>query len=85
MKHKVIFVVFFIFYLIVCHFHFRWEKYYEKYFGDPYDPYPVSTSETPSQIDNALTDFIAAWGVDLRVPQNKNISPHISDIGVSRP
>ena len=71
MKHKVIFIVFFIFYLIVCYFHFRWEKYYEKYFGDPYDPYPVSKLETPPKVDNALANFSAAWRADPRVPQDK--------------
>ena len=57
MKHKVIFIVFFIFYLIVCYFHFRWEKYFETYFGDAYDPYTLSTLETPAQNENAMNYF----------------------------
>jgi len=79
MKHKVIFIVFFIGYLIVCYFHFRWEKYFEKYFGDANDPYPVSTLESPSPIDNALADFGSAWRVDPRMPENENVKGFLSE------
>ena len=71
MKHKVIFIVFFILYLIVCYFHFRWEKYYEKYFGDANDPYPVSKVENRSRIDNASADFRVVWLLDREVQQGR--------------
>ncbi|MCW3993191.1 MAG: tetratricopeptide repeat protein [Candidatus Bathyarchaeota archaeon] len=53
MKHKYIFTVFILVYLIVCFFHFRWEKY----FAAAYDPYQVSASEIPTQFDNAMDYF----------------------------
>jgi len=57
MKHKIIFIVFFLFYLIVCYYHFRWEKYYDEYYAAAYDPYPDLTSEIPTQINNANEYF----------------------------
>ena len=53
MKHKVIFIVFFWVYVIVCYFHFRWENYFDEYFDPAYNPYPDLTLEIPKQIDNA--------------------------------
>jgi hypothetical protein len=57
MKHKIIFIVFFLFYLIVCHYHFRWEKYYDEYYAAAYDPYPDLTPEIPTQTNNANEYF----------------------------
>ncbi len=59
MKHKVIFIVFFSFYLIVCIFHFRWEKYFDEYFAAAYDPYPDLTPEISKQIDNVKAHSIS--------------------------
>ena len=52
MKHKAIFIVFFSFYLVVCFFHFRWEKYFDEYFDAAYNPYPDLTPEFSKQINN---------------------------------
>ena len=57
MKYKIIFIVFFLVYLIVCYYHFRWEKYYDEYFTAAYDPYLGLTPEIPKQIDNAKEHF----------------------------
>jgi tetratricopeptide (TPR) repeat protein len=57
MKRNYIFTVFILFYLIVCFFHFRWEKYFDEYFAAAYDPYEVLASEIPTHIDNAMDYF----------------------------
>jgi tetratricopeptide (TPR) repeat protein len=57
MKRNYIFTVFILFYLIVCFFHFRWEKYFDEDFAAAYDPYEVLASEIPTHIDNAMDYF----------------------------
>lgn len=57
MKRNYIFTVFILFYLIVCFFHFRWEKYFNENFAAAYDPYEVLASEIPTHIDNAMDYF----------------------------
>ena len=54
MKHKIIFIVFFLVYLIVCYYHFRWEKYYDEYYAAAWDPYQFSTLEVSNQVDKAM-------------------------------
>jgi len=53
MKQKIFFAIFLISYLVVCYYHFRWEKYFDEFFTAAYDPYQVSTIEPPSPGDNA--------------------------------
>jgi len=57
MKHKIIFIVFFLVYLIVCYYHFRWEKYYDEYYAAAWDPYQFSTLEVSNQVDKAMEHF----------------------------
>ena len=57
MKHKIIFIGFFLFYLIVCYYHFRWEKYYYEYYAAAWDPYQFSTLEASNQADKATKHF----------------------------
>jgi hypothetical protein len=57
MKHKIIFIIFFLVYLIVCYYHFRWEKYYDEYYAAAWDPYQCSTLEVSSQVDKAMEHF----------------------------
>lgn len=57
MKRKYFFTVFILVYLIVCFFHFRWEKYFDEYIAAAYGPYQVSASEIPTHIDNAMDFF----------------------------
>jgi hypothetical protein len=54
MKHKVIFIVVFLVYLIVCYYHFRWEKYYDEYYAAAWDPYQYSKIEVSNQVDMAM-------------------------------
>ena len=68
-KHIVIFIIFFLVYLIVCYFHFRWEKYYDEYFAAAYDPYQASTIEVPHKINNAIDYF--NMGVKSSISQTK--------------
>ena len=72
MKYKVIFIVFFSFYLVVCFFHFRWEKYFDEYFDAAYNPYPDLSLEIPKQIDNAKEQSIfLPEGISGRFIANK--------------
>lgn len=57
MKHKIIFIVFFLVYLIVCFYHFRWEKYCDEYYAAAWDPYQFKTLEVSSQVDKAMEHF----------------------------
>lgn len=54
MKRKIIFIVLFLVYLIVCYYHFRWEKYYDEYFAAAYDPDPLLTLEVSTQTEKAI-------------------------------
>lgn len=57
MKRTYIFIVFILVYLIVCFFHFRWEKHFDEYFAAAFDPYEVLASEISTHIDNAMDYF----------------------------